>query len=275
LLFPEPGAGWVNLTVADPSGNVGYLNRSVDVTDITPPVAAVSLPEYLEEDMDYTLDLTGSEDNVGIRLIEVVISRESNGDPVWSTPPGGLDAENLSGDQLSILEGLVFGIQDPGTYVVSLYLEDPSGLSGTDSITVSVRDRTPPVAVINSSLVVLFAGETLYLSGSDSYDNHGDLEYVWSIDGTGSQIRGKELSFKPSVGEYNITLTVTDESGYFDTAWCQVIVRERSDPDGEGDMISLYLWIAVLVAFLVALILAVFYMLRSKQTSSSVVVGEE
>ena len=275
LLFPEPGTGWVNLTVADPSGNVGYLNRSVDVTDITPPVAAVSLPEYLEEDMDYTLDLTGSEDNVGIKLIEVVISRESDRDPVWSTPPGGLDAENLSGDQLSTLEGLVFSIEDPGTYVVSLYLEDPSGLSGTNSITVSVRDRTPPVAVINSSLVVLFAGETLYLSGSESYDNHGDLEYVWSIDGAGTQIRGRELSFKPSVGEYNITLTVTDESGYFDTAWCQVIVRERSDPDGDGDMISLYLWIAVLVAFLVALILAVFYMLRSKQIPRSGVVGEE
>ena len=141
---------------------------------------------------------------------------------------------------------------------------DPFNFQPTD------EENSAPVAVIDvegSSLRTI--GETITLTGADSYDPDGDsLNYSWSLP-DGSTMTGVTISWDPPrTGELRIELTVEDGRGLSAKDSIKFIISEPSGSRAEGLSISDYLRI-ILPIFLVLLIIlaAITFMAKSRKRS--------
>jgi PKD repeat protein len=124
----------------------------------------------------------------------------------------------------------------PGVYPVNLTVSDPEGRTSTDSITVTVRDTTPPVAVITlgglSSNHETKVGQPILFNGSLSYDpENGTISsYVWSL-GDGMTYFVSSFSYAyAQPGKYNVSLTVTEEWGNNNTLTVAITVLKANNP---------------------------------------------
>jgi len=102
----------------------------------------------------------------------------------------------------------------PGTYQASLMVKDDSGLecnSGTGAVTIIVND--PPLANAGSDRFAC-VNETITFDGTLSLDRDGKIShYQWDF-GDGSTGEGaKPTHAYAAAGTYEVTLTVTDNSG--------------------------------------------------------------
>jgi hypothetical protein len=107
----------------------------------------------------------------------------------------------------------------------------PEGLAIITSISAptllpaEVISNIEPIAAIFCDPAQVVAGETVFVDGQDSYDEDGEIvSYQWDF-GDGSQVQEKMRSNASGeendtaehtyydVGEYTITLTVTDDQG--------------------------------------------------------------
>ncbi|MBK8556472.1 MAG: hypothetical protein IPL65_12230 [Lewinellaceae bacterium] len=131
-----------------------------------------------------------------------------------------------------LFSGQLFGNQTevnlgPGDYVVHYDAMDATGLIGTTSYPLLVRDTIRPMAFCkNKTIFVNVSGETNYTLTAAEINN-----------GSTDNCSGTNLSFQlnPSVfncnqagANYAVTLTVTDTSG--NAATCQSIVRVETAP---------------------------------------------
>lgn len=75
----------------------------------------------------------------------------------------------------------MFCAYTPGQYLVTLVVEDPSAGSVPVTITITVRDNLPPVAVATADKIEGSAPLTVQLDASGSYDPEGRplSEYYW------------------------------------------------------------------------------------------------
>jgi hypothetical protein len=105
-----------------------------------------------------------------------------------------------------------------GTYVFQLVAANGYGLSAPATVTLTaVSANVPPVAVTGGSRSVV-TGTTIFLDGSQSYDQNGDpVTYLWTLSkpaGSGAVLVGSTTataSFVPDVaGVYTATLVVKD-----------------------------------------------------------------
>jgi PKD repeat protein len=101
-----------------------------------------------------------------------------------------------------------------GQYKVTLHVSDQTGLKNnwaTDSLFVSVNET--PVAQISEFLSLICVGESIHLSGQESFDPDGSIKkYMWDF-GDGSSGKGMEVEHAYNVpGSYHVTLTVDDGS---------------------------------------------------------------
>jgi PKD repeat protein len=103
-----------------------------------------------------------------------------------------------------------------GTYTVRLTVSDKDGASGSDTATVQVVTLTPPpqapTAVISGPTSGL-VGVLLNFNGSGSSDDGSIVSYIWNFgdDTVGS---GVNVFHQYSVvGDYEVRLTVIDNSG--------------------------------------------------------------
>lgn len=121
-----------------------------------------------------------------------------------------------------------------GTYELSLTgsTDDYGGYTDTETVTVNIA-TSPPVAVIDASYE---DGSDVYISdlitydGSDSYDPDGtSLTYSWAIGQTASSSQEivQDQDFN-NLGEQDVTLTVTDESGATDSETNTYNVESRN-----------------------------------------------
>ncbi len=103
-----------------------------------------------------------------------------------------------------------------GTYPISLMVTDNEGATDTDSSTVTVTGYAP-VAKIDGPYYGN-PGKVIKMNASESYDTDGTIvKYNWTFGDftTGS---GQIVNHAyPTVGNYTITLTVTDNEGLTDT----------------------------------------------------------
>jgi subtilisin family serine protease len=103
--------------------------------------------------------------------------------------------------------------------------------------------NTQPTAVINGDLTVVDTAkpgsERVVLNGSSSFDaEDGNLlaEYLWRWTGQSSgSAGGATLSVQLSVGDYDVSLTVTDSGGEIDTASAAVSVLPKGGGGDGGD----------------------------------------
>jgi chitodextrinase len=136
------------------------------------------------------------------------------------------------------IEGMIvtYVFNTPGVYPVNLTVSDPEGRTSTDSITVTVRDVTLPVAVITlvglSSNHETRVGQPILFNGNLSYDpeNGTITSYVWSL-GDGMTYFVSSFSYAyAQPGTYNVSLTVTEEWGNTNTSTVAITVLKANLP---------------------------------------------
>ena len=107
---------------------------------------------------------------------------------------------------------------DNCVYTVTLVVVDNNGAPDSTTALITVKNR-PPVADISTSTTILDKEEIVTLDASESYDPDGTIvSYEWDF-GDGTTGTGVTASHSyPVMGEYTVTLTVTDDDGATDTA---------------------------------------------------------
>ncbi len=137
-------------------------------------------------------------------------------------PDGGSTTLSWSSDVNGLLgTGSSITVTDlsVGEHEITLTVTDSSGLTDTDTITIFVADENPVATItkpFNDSIHGY--GESIIFTGTGTDPDGGSTTLSWYSDvngllGTGSSITVMDLS----VGEHEITLTVTDSSGLTDT----------------------------------------------------------
>lgn len=116
----------------------------------------------------------------------------------------------------------------PGTYLVKLTVTDDKGEIGCEKVAISVKNP-PPVASFAVSNELPRAGETVIFDASESYDSNGEIgSYAWKF-GDGNTGSGVETSHTyMEDGDYDVTLTVTDNKGAMGKAHRAITVQEGS-----------------------------------------------
>lgn len=115
-----------------------------------------------------------------------------------------------------------------GNYSVTLVVMDNSGLTAASTITVSaLTPNILPVAIASATPGSGYAPLAVALSGANSYDTDGSIvSYQWQF-GDGSSGSGPAVQHSYlSVGNFNATLTVTDNRGGTSSASTQISVQQ-------------------------------------------------
>ena len=123
---------------------------------------------------------------------------------------------------------------EAGVYEVTLIVTDDDGDTGSDTLTVAVTppapSNIPPVAKAGSDRSALI-GEEISFDGSASTDADGTIaSYSWDF-GDGNTAAGVTAShIYGDVGDYTVTLTVTDDDGDSGVDTLTVNVSEELPP---------------------------------------------
>jgi PKD repeat protein len=209
------GSVWTTPYVIDAPEWYEVVDRYplVGPIDMNPPVALAPPDVTIQEGDTLTLDGTGSTDDAGIVVYE------------WTIPYSG-DIVTLKG---SIIE---FDFLIPGTYLISLNVSDVRGDWDVDTLTVTVRDITPPTPVLVSNVTV-DQNEEVRLDASMSYDNVEILDWNWTWEVTGETHRSTGPTMVTTfdeIGVHEITLDLTDGDGNTASAYINVTVRDGISP---------------------------------------------
>ena len=120
----------------------------------------------------------------------------------------------------------------PGNHTVTVRVRDAAGNTDTASRVIDVIDNVPPVADAGEDVTVL-PGTEVALDGSGSTDDTGIASYNWTFeyDGAPVLLLGPFPKFTFGImGEYNVTLNVTDLAGNWATDAVVVTVVDREPP---------------------------------------------
>jgi PKD repeat protein len=198
--YSTAGTYQVSLTVTDDDGLTGETTHVVQVDEPAPmpqpPVAVISGPASGLVGEALNFNGGGSSDSDGS-----IVSY------VWDFG----DATSGSGASVT------HSYSTAGTYQVSLTVTDDDGLTGETTHVVQVDEPAPmpqpPVAVISGPTSGL-VGETLSFDGSGSSDSDGSIvSYDWDFGG-GTVSSGITVTHVyTQTGDYQVTLTVTDDDG--------------------------------------------------------------
>jgi hypothetical protein len=201
------------------TGNDTCIIRVLDSNVNHPPIAAAGLNQIITVGQSVTLDGSGSYD--------------PDGDTItfeWkSSLKGKLGIDAIIKD-IKLNEGI---------HTIILKVSDGE-LTDTDTCIVRVSDisgNLPPVAKIRLSKDVQ-EGETIILSGEESYDEGGYItQYSWDFgDGVKESRNESTINhiWKP-FGSYKITLIVTDNDGATGIASINISVTKLEGNDADGD----------------------------------------
>src|SRR5579871_4831036 len=208
------------LTVTDNSGATATASVKITVT------APVNQPPTAN---------AGSNQTITLPLDSVTLNGSASSDPdgtivtySWtqlSGPSGSTIVNNTS--SVTIARNLVVG-----TYTYVLTVTDNTGLTGSDTvnITVNAAVNKPPVANAGTAQTITLPN-TASLNGSASYDPDGTIaSYSWTqLTGPSTTTITGSATATPTVsglvaGRYTFQLTVTDNSGATATATVRITV---------------------------------------------------
>ncbi len=187
-VFDSLGEYEVILKVKDEAGNSDVDEIYIDVIDDKKPIAIAGENRTVEWSEKLTFNASKSTDNVEISSYH------------WK-----INGEKIQGRTVD------YTFDEIGEYQVKLIVEDTSGNTAEDKITITVKDSTKPIAEAGANITVM-AGEKFTLNASDSYDDYGMSQFRWEING--DILEGKIIqSSIEDGGLYEAELTVKDHSG--------------------------------------------------------------
>ncbi|RLM67541.1 PGF-pre-PGF domain-containing protein [Halorubrum sp. Atlit-8R] len=214
---------------------------------------AVGVAEY-----ESAPETTGPAPGASVSVVEISV-------PASATDTPATIRTRISADRVAAAEA------DPGDLRLSRFADGEwQGLETTlveetdDAVvleaqtpgfsTFAVSAVSEPDAAITVPVETLDPGETVTLSGLQSSDEYGEVvAYDWSIDGDAATGSTTEASFAEP-GEYEVTLTVTNDAGETDTVTETVTVAADDAPVEEPGLFSLPTLGAVALAVVVALL---------------------
>lgn len=194
--FDHAGSYDVELKVTDRSTRTAVDYVNVFVNDITPPNVEAGANITIDQHQSVFLNGIGSHDNVGIVN--------------WSWT---FDYYDEPTTLFEISPSFTFDIA--GEYQVNLTLRDEAGNSASDSLTVTVRDITSPVANAGQNISE-YQFFVITFNARLSTDNVGVINSTWTFvyDGAEVMVFGMTTEFTFDIaGIYTITLTVSDAAG--------------------------------------------------------------
>ncbi len=204
-LYPAAGTYPVTLTVTDDDGATAVASSSVTVLANTAPSAGFTTTT---SGLSVSADAASSADTDG-----TIASY------AWEFG----DGTNGSGSTVT------HAYAEEGTYTVRLTVTDDQGATGTTThdVTVVRPPNQPPSAAFSSSVSFL----DVALDASASTDPDGSIaSYAWDF-GDGATGTGTTASHTyAAAGEYDITLTVTDDRGGSTTLTKRIAVAANQAP---------------------------------------------
>jgi len=242
-VFEDPGLYYIHLNITDGAGNSNATDIEVNVRDVTPPHAIVDpLVRRVSEDVSVPFEGSLSWDNVGIANY------------LWVFEQGVTSSD----------DNATHVFEEPGVHLVNFTVTDPSGLTNTTTIEVTVLDTTPPVLIVSpNGTIRLEEGSSghsrIVLDASYSYDNVGIEEINWELDGEVVLSDVPTFDRELSPGEYVITVVITDGSGSSSSEIIEITVVAMDESEGP---VSYYLALVVLIVVSIVIILVLFYRKR-------------
>jgi len=233
--YVQPGSYSVTLNVTDAEGNWALNITQIQVLDVTPPVTNAGTNDTVNEGSPYTFDGSGSFDNVGIAFYAWDMDKSDGVN--WNNPdysgPTWWDPDH--------------SYNVPGTYIVTLRVNDSSGNWNIDTVIITVVDITPPTA--NAGPDETLNEDTPYtFDSSGSSDNVGIATYYWDIDASDGldwiipdYIGASPMHTYSQPGIYTVTLRVTDGTGNWALNTTFITVLDVTSPTtdaGPNDVVD-------------------------------------
>ncbi len=209
--YNDPGTYIVTLNVSDSAGNYAADALTVIVKDASSPTADAGPDQTVNEGTVVHFNGFGSYDDVGIASYFWDFDA-SNGITVEAT--GATPSHTYL---------------DPGTYTVTLKVSDSAGNYANDTLTVTVKDTTTPIAVAGTDQIVK-KNIVVHFDGSGSSDDVGVVSYSWDFDisnGITVDAIGAITNHTYSnLGTYTVTLNVSDSDGKYATDTLIITVND-------------------------------------------------
>ena len=209
------GTHFITLKVVDPDGAEDEDEVRVEVLEENqPPVAIISSPregDSFSENDDITFNGENSYDpDDNDAIVEYS----------WKIDGSVISSERRFTRQLSY-----------GQHSAELTVKDQDGLTHTDSITSFSVTNLPPLARIEEpgDGDDFFEGDVVTFNGSKSRDPEGeDLEFEWDF-GDDSAKGNEEIEEHTydSVGDYEVTLMVTDDLDQSDNETIEITIKPK------------------------------------------------
>ncbi len=206
--YSKSGLHWVNLTVTDDKG--ARRTKSLHLRVNEPPVANF-VPDRQDVNVGESIifDATSSKDLDG----EII-------DYIWDFGDG-TPAENKSLVRHAFTSG--------GDKTVTLFVEDSDAAKST--VTCLIRVNNPPTAAFAYQMK---EGNKVEFNASSSNDEGGKIaSYKWDFDDYSGIIEAKKSKMVhdyDDAGQYNVTLTVTDDKGSTDSISQLINLETASEP---------------------------------------------
>ena len=218
--FDIPGDYTVSLSVTDGTGVHSADTVRIGVRDTEAPKANAGPDVTVDQGETVALDAGATTDN----------------------SPGFPQGANFSwtfvDNQVVHLYGAApsYTFRNAGEIVIRLKVTDATGNGAEDTMTVTVLDVEPPVAVAGPDITV-DDGQPVTLDGTLSTDNMGVERYLWSFILRGREVNltGRSTVYKfPAPGVYLVNLTVSDYDGNSATDSMTVTVVDITLPQSSA-----------------------------------------
>ncbi len=198
----------LTLVVSDEDGGEASVTRTVNVGNDAPSISSLEG------------DVTGNEGDV---LAFHATASDPGGDTLvytWRFDDGSGD---LSGDDLADVTHVY---ADEGTYVLTLTVEDPGGLSSTASLEISVANVAPTLVDITTDEAAYIGSPVTFSAAASDPGQEDVLTYTWDF-GDGSQDQeGSTTTHTYNIPDtYTVTVSVSDGDGGSDTGQFDVEVQ--------------------------------------------------
>jgi len=151
---------------------------------------------------------------------------------------------------------IYYNFSTPGSYSISLTVKDTRDVYSVFTTEVIVENQLPFIVV--ETHLYGDAGETIAFDATGSWDPDGSItSFNWTVLGQ-THVGPEVFHVFDSGGAYNITLTVTDDSGESNSTAVQVTIRESPgklrEENEELSMTIIILSLVILLGIVVGLL---------------------